>query len=72
MFDSFDSTSGEFDQDQFVATDVRCDRDFAPNNCVTLIGKDNYGLEVEMSGYVCVEKELLEAEAFLAGLYPQL
>lgn len=72
MFVSFDSASREFDQDQFVASDVRCDRDFEPNNCVTLIGKDNYGLEVEMSGYVCVEKELLEAEAFLAGLYPQL
>ena len=72
MFDSFDSTSREFDQDQFVATDVRCDQDFEPNNCVTLIGKDNYGLEVEMSGYVCVEKDLLEAAAFLAGLYPQL
>ena len=72
MFDSFDSASGEFDPDQFVASDVRCDQDFEPNNCVTLIGKDNYGLEVEMSGYVCVEKDLLEAEAFLAGLYPQL
>ena len=72
MFVSFDSTSREFDQDQFVASDVRCDQDFEPNNCVTLIGKDNYGLEVELSGYVCVEKELLEAEAFLAGLYPQL
>ncbi len=72
MFVSFDSASREFDQDQFVAPDVRCDRDFAPTNCVTIIGKDNYGLEVEMSGYVCVEKDLLEAEAFLAGLYPQL
>ena len=72
MFVSFDSASREFDQDQFVATDFPCNRDFEPNNCVTLIGKDNYGLEVEMSGYVCVEKELLEAEAFLAGLYPQL
>ena len=72
MFVSFDSAIREFDPDQFVASDVRCDRDFAPNNCVTLIGKDNYGLEVEMSGYVCVEKDLLEAEAFLAGLYPQL
>ena len=72
MFVSFDSASREFDQDQFVASDVRCDQDFEPNNCVTLIGKDNYGLEVELSGYVCVEKELLEAEAFLAGLYPQL
>lgn len=72
MFVSFDSASREFDQDQFVASDVRCDQDFEPNNCVTLIGKDNYGLEVEMSGYVCVEKELWEAEAFLAGLYPQL
>lgn len=72
MFVSFDSASREFDQDQFVASDVQCGQDFEPNNCVTLIGKDNYGLEVEMSGYVCVEKELLEAEAFLAGLYPQL
>ena len=72
MFVSFDSASREFDQDQFVAADVRCNRDFEPNNCVNLIGKDNYGLEVEMSGYVCVEKDLLEAEAFLADLYPQL
>ena len=72
MFDSFDSAGREFDQDQFVAADGPCNRDFKPNNCVTLIGKDNYGLEVEMSGYVCVEKDLLEAEAFLAGLYPGL
>jgi hypothetical protein len=72
MFDSFDSANREIDQDQFVDTDVPCNREPEPDNCVTLIGKDNYGLEVEMSGYVCVEKDLLEAEAFLASLYPRL
>ena len=72
MFNSFASASREFDQDQFIAAAVQCNSDFEPNNCVTLIGKDNYGIEVEMSGYVCVEKNLMEAEAFLASLYSQL
>ena len=72
MFESFDSGNREFDPQQFVAWDAECSADLEPNNCITLIGRDSYGLEVEMSGYVAVDKDLLDAEAFLASLYPQL
>jgi hypothetical protein len=72
MFDSFDSGSREFDPEQFVGWDVEGSADQEPNNCITLIGRESYGLEVEMSGYVAVDKDLLDAEAFLASLYPQL
>ena len=72
MFDAIDGANREFDPDQFIDWDVEGRTDPEPANCVTLIGRDNYGLEVDMSGYVCVEKELLDAEVFLACLYPQL
>lgn len=72
MFESFDSASREIDLEQFVAWDVDGSAEVEPNNCITLIGRDSYGLEVEMSGYVAVDKDLLDAEAFLASLYPQL
>ncbi len=72
MFDSFDSATREFDPEQFVEWDSIGESNLEPANCVTLIGQDKYGLEVEMSGYVCVERDLLEAEVFLSSLYPQL
>lgn len=72
MFDSFDSATREFDPEQFVEWDAAGESDAEPFNCVTLIGQDKYGPEVEMSGYVSVERDLIEAEAFLASLYPQL
>jgi hypothetical protein len=72
MFDTIDSANREFDPEQFIEWDRDGTSDLEPNNCVTLIGRENYGLEVEMSGYVCVEKDLLDAETFLASLYPQL
>ena len=72
MFDSFDSATREFDPEQFVEWEATGISDLEPANCVTLIGQDKYGLEVELSGFVSVERDLVEAEAFLAGLYPQL
>lgn len=72
MFEAIESANREFDAEQFVEWDNETASDSEPNNCVTLIGRDNYGLEVELSGYVSVEKDLLDAETFLASLYPQL
>ncbi len=72
MFDAIESANREFDPEQFIEWDAEASSALEPNNCVMLIGHDNYGLEVEMSGYVAVEKDLLDAETFLASLYPQL
>jgi hypothetical protein len=72
MFDAIDSANKEFDPEQFIEWDTEASDDLESSHCVTLIGRESYGIEVEMSGYVTVEKELLEAEAFLASLYPQL
>ena len=72
MFDSAEIGSGAFDPEQFAAWDTDGKPGSPPDNCITLIGQDRYGLEVEMSGYVAVERDTLDAEAFLANLYPQL
>ena len=72
MFDAIENANREFDPDQFIDWEVDRTTDLTPDNCVNLIGHDNYGLEVELSGYVCVEKDMADAEAFLASLYPQL
>lgn len=72
MFDSSESVNRAIDLDQFVEWDNDVKSIPAPSNCVTLIGRECYGAEVEWSGYVSVDKDLQDAEAFLAGLYPQL
>ena len=72
MFETFDGANREFDPDQLVECDAVGETDIDPANCVTLIGQDKYGLEVEMSGFVSVERDLLDADAFLASLYPRL
>ena len=70
MFDAYDGSSQEFETNQFVAAVVGENLATELQNCVTLINND-YGLEVEWSGYVSVDREVLEAEAFLARLYEQ-
>jgi hypothetical protein len=72
MFESSGNGSHEFDPEQFADWDIDGKMALEPDNCITLIGRNSYGLEVEMSGYVAVETDTLDAEAFLASLYPQL
>ncbi len=50
MFESIDSGNRNFDPEQFIEWDSDGTSDLEPSNCVTLISRDNYGLEVEMSG----------------------
>lgn len=69
MFDVYGSNSQEFDQNQFVASPLGDEIEGDPRYWITLIGTSHYGREVEMSGFVSVEREVLEAEAFLASLY---
>jgi hypothetical protein len=69
MFDAYDSNGQEFDSNQFVASHIEDEMQADFHHCVTLIGAGDYSLEVQMSGFVSVERELLEAEAFLASLY---
>ena len=68
MFDVYGSNSQEFDTNQFVASPLGDEIERNLRHWVTLIGTSHYGLEVEMSGFVSVEREVLEAEAFLASL----
>lgn len=69
MFDAYDSYNQEFDSNQFVESLIDDETQADLRHCVTLIGTSDYSLEVQMSGFVSVERELLEAEAFLASLY---
>ena len=69
MFDAYDNYSQEFYSNQFVESPVDDEMQADLRHCVTLIGASDYSLEVQMSGFVSVERELLEAEVFLASLY---
>jgi hypothetical protein len=70
MFDAHDSFSQEFESNQFIAPAASDSAAAELQNFVTLIGNE-YGLEVEWSGFVSVDREVSEAEAFLARLYAQ-
>jgi|APIni6443716594_1056825.scaffolds.fasta_scaffold347738_1 hypothetical protein len=69
MFDAYDNNGQEFDSNQFVVPTAGNNAEADMQHCVTLIGTSDYSLEVQMCGFVSVERELLEAEAFLASLY---
>lgn len=69
MFDADDSYSNEFNPNQMIECSLRDDAGIDLQHLVTLIGTREYGLEVEMSGFVSVEREVSEAETFLARLY---
>lgn len=69
MFDGYDGYQQEFDANQFVASSLGDEMEADLRHCITLIGASAYSLEVQMSGYVSVEREVSEAEAFLASLY---
>jgi osmotically-inducible protein OsmY len=69
MFDGYDGYQQDFETNQFVASAVSDAMETDLRHCVTLIGGNDYGLEVQLSGYVSVEREASKAEAFLASLY---
>ncbi len=69
MFDADDSYSHEFNRNQIIEFSLRDDAKADLQHLVTLIGTSDYGLEVEMSGFVSVDREVSEAETFLARLY---
>lgn len=71
MFDADDSNTQEFNPNQIIEFSLIDDEEADLQDLVTLIGTRDYGLEVEMSGFVSVEREVSEVEAFLARLYEQ-
>jgi hypothetical protein len=69
MFDGYGSYDQEIDFNQFAVPPLADEVAGDLQHCITLIGTSDYSLEVEMSGYVWVEREVSQAEAFLARLY---
>ncbi len=69
MFDGYDKDNPELHWTQFVGSPLRHEVNEDLRHWVTLIGTSDYSLEVLMSGFVSVEREVWETEAFLANLY---
>ena len=69
MFDGFDNDNQKLHCTHLLLSPVPDEVDEDLRHWVTLIGTSDYSLEVQMSGYVSVEREMWEAEAFLANLY---
>ena len=71
MLDMLSAGGDEFAVDQSDSGDFGRDYSAEIDHELVLIGAPNYGLEVELSGYVALELESLQVDMYLEGLYLQ-